>query len=248
MAIPFEAHLRLVNDSRPAGKDRWEWSVWVEGDVDGVESVTYRLHPSFPQPVITVRDPAEGFRLRSSGWGEFTVAADLQLRSGRTQRLERWLELRDAQGEWHAPGRRPRVFIASSVADAPMVERIEERLGRHGIGVARDADLDPGAGSATLRQAIRQADGVVAVFSDATGSWVEREFDEALNLGRPTFPVILGDAATPEQAMQVTRFELRDDAALDALVDSIAARVRDEVVPDEAGAAAGGRPRSAPRK
>jgi len=232
MAIPFQTRLRLANDSRPAGKGWWEWSVWVEGDLEAVESVTYRLHPSFPQPVRTVLDRADAFRLRGAGWGEFTVVAELRLRGGESQRLERWLELRDEQGRWRAAGRKPRVFIAASVADAQLVERIEERLGRHGIGASRDVDLDLGGGVASLRQALREADGVVAVFSDAAGPWVERELGEALELGRPVFPVIVGDAATPEEALKVTRFELREEGALDALVDSIAARVRDAVTPE----------------
>ena len=62
------------------GKERWEWSVWVDGpseELDSIDHVTYILHSTFNDPVRTINDRSTNFRLTTSGWGTFTIGAKI---------------------------------------------------------------------------------------------------------------------------------------------------------------------------
>ena len=78
--------LSIRQSEKYIGNDRWEWAVWLEGsseDLDNVDQVTYILHPTFHDPVRTVKDRISGFRLEMSGWGTFTLHAKILHKSGR---------------------------------------------------------------------------------------------------------------------------------------------------------------------
>lgn len=242
MAIPLDSPLRLLNDSTPRGADWWEWSIWVEGPDDElaeVESVTYRLHPTFPHPVQKVTDRSTKFRLRGSGWGEFMVAAEARLRSGRVVPLERWLELRDAKGQRPsdhagAGGRRPTVFISASAVDGELVADLTEALRAQGIEARCEQDVEVNANAALgIDEALRDSDGIVAVFSEPRSPWVESEFERARGMRKPTFPVILGDTYVPPAVTEMVRFELKERRNVEGLANMIAARLKDSLVHDE---------------
>ena len=79
----------------------WQWSVWLDAPpekLDAVESVEWRLHPSFPNPVRRVTDRSTKFRLETGGWGVFMIHASVQLKDGTTERLRHYLELRLPDG------------------------------------------------------------------------------------------------------------------------------------------------------
>jgi transcription initiation factor IIF auxiliary subunit len=70
--------LRIAQDSKPKGRDWWEWSAWLEGtarELAAVEFVKWILHSTFPDPIRKVTDRRTKFKLRSGGWGEFTLRA-----------------------------------------------------------------------------------------------------------------------------------------------------------------------------
>lgn len=70
--------LTIRQDATYLGKDRWKWSVWIDGtseELDAVDHVTYILHSSFPDPVRRVQDRSTNFCLTTSGWGTFTINA-----------------------------------------------------------------------------------------------------------------------------------------------------------------------------
>jgi transcription initiation factor IIF auxiliary subunit len=78
------------------GDDRWKWAVWIEGtntDLDEIKEVTYKLHPTFPNPLRTVSDRSTKFMLESSGWGTFTIHVKVLLKGGSVLTLKRDLEL-----------------------------------------------------------------------------------------------------------------------------------------------------------
>jgi transcription initiation factor IIF auxiliary subunit len=67
------------------GNDRWRWWIWLggsEGQVGQIESVTYILHPTFPNPVRTITDRATRFRLATAGWGIFRIRATAHRKDG----------------------------------------------------------------------------------------------------------------------------------------------------------------------
>lgn len=78
------------------GKDRWRWSVWLDGEteeLDSIDNIVYILDPTFRNPVRTVKDRGTNFRLDTSGWGTFTIHALVNHRDGHETPLEHNLEL-----------------------------------------------------------------------------------------------------------------------------------------------------------
>jgi transcription initiation factor IIF auxiliary subunit len=70
--------LGIAQAAKYEGDDWWEWSVWIEAEeseLDAIEFVQYTLHHTFPQPVRRISDRTTHFRLKSSGWGGFTIYA-----------------------------------------------------------------------------------------------------------------------------------------------------------------------------
>lgn len=70
--------MALVNIAESHGKGRYEWTIFPVAEkemLDRIASVEYTLHPSFKEPVVTVRDAGNNFAYTTVGWGEFTVYA-----------------------------------------------------------------------------------------------------------------------------------------------------------------------------
>lgn len=234
MVQRIESSLRLENSSEPHGEGWWKWSVWVEGapeDLASVESVTYRLHPTFPRPVVKVTTSGTKFKLSSAGWGEFAISADAHMKDGRSIRLERWLELGDKKTAM--PGtRRPAVFLSYSIADSHVAKKLSESLAQRGIDV-RTAEQATEAGEEFQSQIDKQlqtADAVVAVVSEPPSRFVEQEAISAHNKGRYVLPVAIGGAQVSGLLSQFARFELADTNHLEGLADQIAARVKDHAI------------------
>lgn len=90
--------LRLRNRWKYKGGDRWHWEAFVDDDGSGelqqVDYVKYVLHPTFPDPMRRVDDPAHGFVLSASGWGTFTLKAFVHTKDGKKRKLTHEIELR----------------------------------------------------------------------------------------------------------------------------------------------------------
>ena len=77
------AGLRLGNTAvflgTQGGTNYWSWTACIEvrrkEDLNEIEYVEYRLHPSFKNPIRRVRNPANGFALTTKGWGTFKLQA-----------------------------------------------------------------------------------------------------------------------------------------------------------------------------
>ncbi len=61
--------------------------------LDDVASVTYRLHPTFPDPVRQVTDWKTKFEIRTAAWGEFNMTAEMLFKSGEKLVVERYINL-----------------------------------------------------------------------------------------------------------------------------------------------------------
>jgi serine/threonine protein kinase len=80
------------------GQDWWNWSVYLDGDISNVDHVVYVLHPTFRDPVQTVRTPENRFAFATSGWGTFVVKAQVSMKDGSTLDLDHRLEFGDERG------------------------------------------------------------------------------------------------------------------------------------------------------
>ena len=85
----------VAQSQKYEGDQWWKWSLWIEGseeDLDEIRSVTYTLHPTFPEPIRTVTDRASKFQLRCSGWGIFLIPVEVRLKNGKSVRLAHQLQ------------------------------------------------------------------------------------------------------------------------------------------------------------
>ena len=235
MAIPIRSHLHLVNDSTPEGDGWWSWSIWVEGPEDElatIEEVTYRLHPTFPKPVVTVADAATKFRLDGSGWGEFSVVAEVAVKAGEPIRLERWLTLEGDTREG-ADARRPSVFISHSIVDGALVQQLSKALDDEGIDVVTEtAILEGDDPFVSVRRRMEAADMVLAVISDPPSPFIERETEAALKSDK-LLPIVVGNAEVPRPLTRIARLHFEQPDNIIGLANTIASRVKDRVTPDE---------------
>jgi transcription initiation factor IIF auxiliary subunit len=86
-----------AKELEPRRGSRWfRWKVFIDASPDelqSIEEVKYRLHPTFPQPVQIRKEKDNKFALETSGWGEFTIQADIRFRDGHSRTLTHWLNL-----------------------------------------------------------------------------------------------------------------------------------------------------------
>jgi transcription initiation factor IIF auxiliary subunit len=94
--------LTIKNTARPSGRNYggqnyYDWTAYIDGPLALLRQaigVQYFLHPSFPQPVIEIRQGLEyGFPLSTNGWGEFTLRAKILFQDGTTRDLSHPLQL-----------------------------------------------------------------------------------------------------------------------------------------------------------
>ena len=92
--------ISLDNRSRPTNvvgkKQYYEWEVFVnepDSTLDQIRQVVYFLHETFPNPVRTVTDRASKFALRTRGWGEFKIYAQIVFKNKQIEQTEYYLDL-----------------------------------------------------------------------------------------------------------------------------------------------------------
>jgi transcription initiation factor IIF auxiliary subunit len=89
--------LKIAQGYEYAGDNYWKWWVWLEGstaELDAVDYVVYKLHPTFPSPVRKVSTRDTKFRLETAGWGVFRLYAKVVFTNKSVVNLEHDLELR----------------------------------------------------------------------------------------------------------------------------------------------------------
>lgn len=234
------AGMRLLNDSELKSDDWWSWSVWLDGpdeQLDQVEAVRYVLHPTFPKPVRKVKDRASRFKLESSGWGEFSIAADVQMKNGERVSLERWLTFGEAEDtpDERESGGRPTVFISSSATDRSLVEEIKKALAKQQVDVVAPDEVDAGSSWAEdLHSQVSQADVVAFLVYGELRSFAEQELSIAERSDKEIVPVSLRTGSelprplANRQALSLSSF---DD--VDAVADALASRAKNQFIEDE---------------
>lgn len=94
--------LRIEQSQKYEGDDWWSWSVWLDGprpDLHAVDLVEYTLHPTFRDPVRTIKTRRNGFKLDTEGWGVFPIYARVCKRDGSVIRLKHQLKLTYPDGK-----------------------------------------------------------------------------------------------------------------------------------------------------
>jgi len=101
----------LKQDYEYIESDCWRWSIWIDAsdeNLDMIDRVIYNLHYTFPEPVQTMRNRTENFRLTSSGWGVFKIYVRVVFKDDTVLDMERDLELSYPEADDnHAPNSAP---------------------------------------------------------------------------------------------------------------------------------------------
>ncbi len=225
--------VEIAQDSRYLGDERWEWSVWIEGDLDQVESVVWHLHPTFPNPIREMSNRDEQFKLTAHGWGEFELRAAIHLRDGSIQSLSHWIDLSDPAhdppaGDEETPPA-PRAFISASLGDAEIVDQL--RKGLEDLGVeAVDGNTAPVSGtplSMIVDESIASADIVIPVISGAHSSlMVERDIRLARSLHQTIAPLVVGGADLPGFLADLQAIHVAEPSDVAEAASAIADRLR----------------------
>lgn len=92
--------IKLSNRARPdktiGDRPYYEWEVFVDepdSTLDKIDHIVYFLHPTFPNPVRTVSNRESRFALRTKGWGEFQINAQVVFKDKEVDRAEYHLDL-----------------------------------------------------------------------------------------------------------------------------------------------------------
>ncbi|MCI0331062.1 MAG: hypothetical protein L0196_09000 [candidate division Zixibacteria bacterium] len=86
--------LSARNTSQYIGNGRWDWTVFINPsfrNLNDIDSVEYTLHPTFPNPVRTVRQIGNlryPFALSSKGWGVFDISIKVFLKNKTSRKLK----------------------------------------------------------------------------------------------------------------------------------------------------------------
>ena len=192
--------LSVRQDAISTGDGWWDWSIWLDGpdeELDQIGSVTYTLHETFPEPIQTRTNRADGFRLQSSGWDGFTVRIRARARNGTTTDLEHPLVLGNAAADPTEPpgpgGRQPKIFLSYAAADKIVAVALEAYLKANGWSIATTDSVALGSNWIdSIADAIKSADAMIVIVSDAAGDWVNAEVESATALRRPVVPLIIG--------------------------------------------------------
>jgi transcription initiation factor IIF auxiliary subunit len=103
VAVTLGAQGIRLNNTAAAAKSKgyYNWKVFLDADVRSlasVDRVEYLLHPTFPNPQVTVQSNRTNptFSYGATGWGEFEIKARVVFRDRNKKPLllNYWLKLR----------------------------------------------------------------------------------------------------------------------------------------------------------
>jgi hypothetical protein len=251
----YQSPVGRVQDHEYAGNDYWHWRAWIDGkpgDLDMIEKVKWFLHPSFPNSVVVSRERSTGFRLETSGWGTFTLRAEVHCVDGSEQTLRQPLllfypddaaaakarmdaprtpsaEAADAQrlaGAAAEQGVR-KVFLSYAASDRRAARAVRGALETLGLTVVDDSSIgaDQPLEFAT-HNLLTGADATVAyVSSELPSAFVAQEINAAFKAGKPTLVFTgkeLGPIAGVPSEVPVVRLDPSDTGGVAAAVRQLA--------------------------
>jgi hypothetical protein len=218
--------IQIKQQTTLKGKDWWEWSVWLEGakqELDAIDHVVYTLHPTFPNPVMSVANRKTGFRLDSSGWGGFMIYIQVKNKDGSTNKRRHYLKFDDPDIDKAGSNRRsgkifsakepPRrtVFVSGGTRDLDAVHAVRKVFSGQNFEVVGPQDVKGGQElQRTVNDMIARADVAVFVISGRPNLWLNEEIKAAVGGKRHILPLVVGtNVEMPDtlQDMKVVRVE-----------------------------------------
>jgi tetratricopeptide (TPR) repeat protein len=143
MTFTFDNYSRKISDE---GLRAWyEWKVFMDESnrLDEVESVEYKLHPTFPDPIVITNDRYSKFSITATGWGEFSIHITINLMNGDQEFTDYYLSFNKDwpyndlgndylhKGKW---GEAVKIFEDGLVHNKGSGDLVSEGLLRLGLG------------------------------------------------------------------------------------------------------------------
>jgi hypothetical protein len=224
--------LKVRQSSDYQGGEWWKWSVWLEGsakELAAIDRVVYTLHPTFPDPVQTVKDRRTGFKLESSGWGEFEIYLQIVDKKGKARKRRHWLSLahpaKATRGK-ESPlesAKAPVAYVSSTAATGPVARKLREALSDRGFKVLSMEDLPPGLPwEKAVDEMLGSADVAVFLLSGRPSLWTQSEIELALtHKVRHLVPVVVGEAEIPRGLENVEALRIDSPDQVEPLAKTI---------------------------
>lgn len=244
--------LKIKQEYWYQGADQWKWSVWLdapESELREIDHVVYTLHPSFSSPVRRIETAKNGFRLNSSGWGQFKMYLQIVGKDGRIRKRTHLLELaypdtsepvvvaskgkkwarRMRQSPRHATPdpveRNTRLFISSSATDADLVARLAQALRDRDVEVVTEDSLPHARPSVNnVLAAIIEADALVAIIAGRVSLWLHQEIESATASGKPVVVVSPPGAKTQPIGGELGIVQMHSINDVDSVASTIVRR------------------------
>lgn len=213
-------NINIYQKSLYQGDNWWKWSVWLDGtkdELDQVESVKYILHPTFPNPVITVSNRKSKFRLNSGGWGQFMIYAEVNNKNGEVHKLDHWLKLEKPLINKKSKKQTMKVFISSGIADKAIADSVRQSLTSAGVVVVSTDDIRAGQPvESAVSSLIEDSSSAIVIVSDKGSPWVNREIAVIKDHKIPLTQVIIGSGKSLKSLSNVRSVHIKDIKAVES--------------------------------
>lgn len=240
------AKIGLRQSSEYMGQNWWNWSLWIDAPpsvLNDIEYVNYKLHSTFPDPVQHRTNSQQKFLLESSGWGEFTINAEIKPKNGKKFTKRHFLTLKYPQptqnlrpGSTSATRKKhqdPTVFLSTGISDLRMGNALTRALREEGIIVFKSDELSADVPwDFAITEMTRNADLMVVLLSGRPTSWTMREIYAARNQKpeTPIVPIVIGlDAVVPDELAEFQAINLKDANEPDEIAPKVAKQVIDRI-------------------
>lgn len=194
----------IAQDYKYMGNDQWSWQVSIdasENELDDVNQVTWYLHHTFKNPVISQKNRNEKFKLERKGWGTFQIKAKLTLNDGSKEVLTHWLKLAYPASDKEVVTRgvpekyiseKKKVFLSYGAEDQNLASEVRGKLEDDGYEVLDPINIKPGLPiAASIEKMVRESDLVMGLItSDFSSPSVLSELNKAYKSTKPTVAVI----------------------------------------------------------
>ena len=211
-------------------KNYYNWAIWIEEKpevLEEIESVTYYLHKTFPDPVQARADAEDKFILETNGWGTFMIYIEIELKNGDMLKQEHYLILKENYDSTQPevatrgmssptsmkPAKEKSVFISYSTTDEAIAFQLKEYLEKNKFVAVRAIDAPSGKSvNDFVKDSIEEADIMLIIESDFESPWQQKEIELAGN--KQTFRITPRDKNVKTRALDDSRVFFEDLGSL----------------------------------
>ncbi len=224
-------------------KDYYDWAIWIDEEenvLENIESVTYMLHATFPNPVKVIKDKASKFKLKTSGWGTFMIKIKIDEKGGDEVFQQHFLVLEENYDSTQGKGKdvalepkedkKKKVFLSYSSLLQKYADEITNKLNDKGIEVV-DANKSPEGESVFdfIESSMDDSDSIISLESKFDNPWVGEELQMAKEKQKPIHSIKMDDIDFDkdliDQKISITSLEGNSSAELNDFFDELGTEI-----------------------